>query len=190
MKRTKRYSELYETNGPASGKKETTIKGLKGIPLTTDNPIITDPTPSDIDDDDTSFSDEEITIELEEPKPPIDRENTIYRKMKRTKKFEEMYENIGPATDSEFADMLKKQGKDIDDEPKKKLSDLEVGDKVWCGGDSGFCRSGNEEITKITTKYDEDSGEPYKVIWIGDRKFDGRHGGAMTPPLAYYIRPL
>jgi hypothetical protein len=139
MMKVKRFDDLYETNGPASGKKETTIKGLKGIPLTTDNPIITDPTPSEIDDEDITFSDEDISIEMEEPKPPIDRIKTKY-KMKRTKRFEEMYENIGPALDGEFSttkENIKKQGLEFDesklktmweemsDEEKKSILDLE-----------------------------------------------------------------
>ena len=208
MKRIKRYNELNETNGPAYGKQETTIKGLKGIPLTTENPMITTPKPLDIDDDDISFSDEEINIEMEEPKPPIDRIKKRY-KMKRTKKFQEMYENIGPASDNEFAkklDDIKKQGtpldtlinlnseeftKKVEPEKTKPLSELKVGDIVWCGGDSSFCDDSKEEIKKITTKYDEDSGEPYNVIWLdGDRKFDARHGGAMNSPTAYYIQAI
>ena len=71
-----------------------------------------------------------------------------------------------------------------------KLSDLKVGDKVWCGGDSGFCQSSTEKITKITTQYHKHTGEPYKVLWIRSRKFSSKHGGALNPPLAYYIQPI
>ena len=71
---------------------------------------------------------------------------------------------------------------------KIKLKDLKVGNKVWCGGDSGFCRSDIEKVEKIEWKFDEDTGEKYKVIILkGDRKFDSRNGRAMTPPKAYYL---
>ena len=68
------------------------------------------------------------------------------------------------------------------------LKDLKVGDTVYCTGDSGFCDSSNEKIKKVTVQYDEHSGKPYNVIWLsGEREFDSRDGGAMNPPLAYYI---
>lgn len=71
------------------------------------------------------------------------------------------------------------------------LKDLKVGDKVYCTGDSGFCDSSTEKIKKVTVQYDEHNGKPYNVIWLsGERKFDSRDGGAMNPPLAYYIVPL
>lgn len=71
---------------------------------------------------------------------------------------------------------------------KKELKDLEVGNKVWCGGDSGFCRSDIEKVEKIEWKFDEDTGEKYKVIVLsGSRKFDSRNGVAITPPKAYYL---
>ena len=71
---------------------------------------------------------------------------------------------------------------------KKKLKDLKVGDKVHCTGDSGFCDSSDEKIKKVTVQYDEHTGKAYNVIWLsGGRKFDSRDGGAMNPPLAYYI---
>lgn len=111
MKRIKRYNE---SNGPAYGKEETTKRGLKGIPLTTDNPMIIDIETPEMDDEDTSFNDEDIEIEMEEPKPEIDKNNKPI-KMRRTKKFEEIHENIGPASDSEFVtrEDVKKQGEPL-----------------------------------------------------------------------------
>ena len=99
--------------------------------------------------------------------------------MKNIKLFEE-FTKIGPASDSETAR-----------EPiKKPLAEIEVEDKVWRGGDSGFCRSDIETVKDIAYKYDEDTGEKYKVIILaGNRKFDSRTGYAINPPLAYYIRP-
>ncbi|MBK7362632.1 MAG: hypothetical protein IPJ01_10090 [Micavibrio sp.] len=72
---------------------------------------------------------------------------------------------------------------------KIKLVDIKKGDLVYCTGDSGFCDSETEKVTKVTILYDEDNGKPYNVIWLGDRKFDSRNGGAMNPPTAYYIIP-
>ena len=71
---------------------------------------------------------------------------------------------------------------------KIELKNLEVGNKVWCGGDSGFCYSDIEKVKRIEWKFDEDTGEKYKVIILsGSRKFDSRNGGAITPPKAYYL---
>jgi hypothetical protein len=71
---------------------------------------------------------------------------------------------------------------------KKELKDLEVGDKVWCGGNSGFCHDGIEQVDKIKRKFDKHTGEKYKVIILsGGRKFDSRNGRPMTPPTAYYL---
>ena len=68
------------------------------------------------------------------------------------------------------------------------LKDLEVGDKVWCGGDSGFCQDDIEKVEKIEWKFDEDTGKKYKVIILSDgRKFDSRDGRAITSPTAYYL---
>lgn len=71
---------------------------------------------------------------------------------------------------------------------KIELKDLEVGNKVWCGGDSGFCRSDIAKVEKIEWKFDEYTGKKYKVIVLsGSRKFDSRDGSPMTPPKAYYL---
>ena len=67
------------------------------------------------------------------------------------------------------------------------FSDIDSGDVIYIDGDSGFCQGGYEVVTKTKTKYDEDSGEAYKVICCGDHEFDARSGMSITPPLAYYI---
>ena len=73
----------------------------------------------------------------------------------------------------------------------KSLKDLSVGDTVWCGGDSGFCRSSIEVVMSLYKRYDGITGEPYTVIGLsGDRLFDSRDGYAMTPPLAYRIEAI
>lgn len=71
---------------------------------------------------------------------------------------------------------------------KIQLEDLDVGNKVWCGGDSGFCHNSIENVAEIDWKFDEDTGEKYKVVVLsGGRKYDSRSGNPMTPPLAYYL---
>ena len=71
---------------------------------------------------------------------------------------------------------------------KIKLKDLQIGDKVWCGGDSGFCRDDIEKVKKIEWKFDSETGEKYKVIVLsGNRKYDSRNGWAITSPKAYYL---
>lgn len=78
-----------------------------------------------------------------------------------------------------------------------KLSELNIGDKVDILLQPGFTAGGDEsygvEITNITTQYDEKTGDPYKVIWIGERGFEAikgkNEGYPINPPLAYYIVP-
>ena len=43
------------------------------------------------------------------------------------------------------------------------------------------------KVTKITKKYDEDTGKPYNIIWCGKHGFDARNGDAVTVPYMYYI---
>jgi hypothetical protein len=64
---------------------------------------------------------------------------------------------------------------------------LKVGDRVIIECYTSMGDSGQETITKIKTKYNEDTGKPYKVICCGDREFDARSGAATTPPTMYYI---
>lgn len=71
---------------------------------------------------------------------------------------------------------------------KKRLEDLQVGDKVWCGCDSGFCHDSIKKVKEIKTKFNKNSGKPYKVIVLkGGQEFSSKDGGALTPPTAYYI---
>jgi hypothetical protein len=69
-----------------------------------------------------------------------------------------------------------------------KLKDLGRGNVVYCAGNSGFCHNSTEVIQKVSFKFDEDTGERYKVIHLsGERLFDSRTGRAITPPTAYTI---
>lgn len=83
MRRIKLFNE---TNGPAYGKELTTKKGLKGIPLTTENPTIIVEEPFD-----DSIPDEDNTLEDEEPKKIKQIKKPI--SMKRLKNFRELTEN-------------------------------------------------------------------------------------------------
>jgi hypothetical protein len=70
------------------------------------------------------------------------------------------------------------------------LTALEEGNKVWCGCNSGFCHDDIEIVKSIEWKYDENTGEKYKVIILSEnRKFDSRSGKAITVPTAYYLAP-
>jgi len=68
------------------------------------------------------------------------------------------------------------------------FSDIHVGDMIYIDCDASFVTAGSSEIvTETRIKYDEDTGEPYKVICCGDHHFDARSGCAITKPTAYYI---
>ena len=71
---------------------------------------------------------------------------------------------------------------------KIELTNLEIGNKVWCGGDSGFCYDDISEVKNISYKYDENTGEKYKVIHTSSQIFDSRNGNPLEPPTAYYIK--
>lgn len=71
------------------------------------------------------------------------------------------------------------------------LLDINIGEEVWCGGDSSFCDASIEKVVKISYRYDKKTGEKYKRIHLkGKRKFDARTGMALNPPLAYYITTM
>jgi hypothetical protein len=75
--------------------------------------------------------------------------------------------------------------------PKEnKPKELQIGDEVTVQGQSSFCSTSKSKITDIQTKYDENTGVPYKVYITGDHRFDGRNGWALNPPTAYYIKEL
>ena len=64
---------------------------------------------------------------------------------------------------------------------------LKVGNTVMIECESALGSGGPSKITKITTKYDENTGKPYKVLWCGNHGFEAKSGNAITPPFAYYI---
>jgi len=181
MKRLKRYNDLYETNGPAYGKQETTKRGLKGIPMTTDNPTIIDPNISKVNndndgelsmeeeepkpvigDDGTRISEEEMSIVMDAPKVVMDRRKmkTRNKTMKRIKTFEQMNENIGPALDGEYAtniEDIKKQGEPLRDD---KIIDL----------DSDVYQDQSKDgKTSFEVYYtDKNDKEGTVIVWVDD----------------------
>lgn len=66
---------------------------------------------------------------------------------------------------------------------------VKVGDKVNIECFTSMGTGGESTVTKISKKYDEDTGKPYKVIWCGKRSFDSRTGEAISVPYMYYIEP-
>lgn len=67
------------------------------------------------------------------------------------------------------------------------LKRIKVGDDVdiecWSSQGDDSVR----KVTNITTKYNENSGTPYKVIWCRKWKFSAIDGNAITPPFHYSI---
>lgn len=70
----------------------------------------------------------------------------------------------------------------------KTINELNIGDMVYHDGDSSFCTLSEMKITDIKTKYNPDTGKPYKVIVCGKFEFDGENGDALDN-LFYYIKP-
>ena len=68
----------------------------------------------------------------------------------------------------------------------KDLNDVIKGDTVMVDSSVGFCSGGEDKITKISYKYNEDTGEKYKVIHLGSHLYNTK-GEPITPPWAYYI---
>lgn len=68
------------------------------------------------------------------------------------------------------------ENKDINE--KRKLSELTVNDKVYvdCMSSLGASSCGYSLISEVVKKFDENTGEEYKVFLVDDRKFDSRNG--------------
>lgn len=62
-----------------------------------------------------------------------------------------------------------------------------VGEKVYIEATNGMCTGGEDVVTDIVTKYDEDTGKPYKVICCGKHHFRAATGEPITPPWAYRL---
>jgi hypothetical protein len=67
------------------------------------------------------------------------------------------------------------------------LKQLEKGDKVYVDGYTSFCDPYTGEVSETTFRYDQLTGEKYKVIIIDGHMFDSRDGSAMNPPTMYYL---
>jgi hypothetical protein len=67
------------------------------------------------------------------------------------------------------------------------LKNIKVGDKVAVECYTSMGTGGTDKVTRIKTKYNEDTGKPYKVICCGKHEFSAKTGDALTPPTMYYI---
>jgi hypothetical protein len=68
------------------------------------------------------------------------------------------------------------------------VSDVKVGDYIAIDGDSSFCHFSHCEITKIKTKYNEDTGKQYKLlIDEDDYEWNSSTGYCRNGLGAYYI---
>ena len=58
------------------------------------------------------------------------------------------------------------------------LINCEIGDEVYvdCLSSMGASSCGMEEVSNISFKYDEDTGEKYKIIHCGESTYDSRTG--------------
>lgn len=64
---------------------------------------------------------------------------------------------------------------------------MKIGDMVMIHCLTGLGTGGKAKITNVKTKYDQVTGQKYKVICCGTHEFHRGTGEAMTPPWAYYI---
>lgn len=79
--------------------------------------------------------------------------------------------------ESKVSDLYEKyENKEINE--KRKLSELTVNDKVYvdCMSSLGASSCGYSLISEVVKKFDENTGEEYKVFLVDDRKFDSRNG--------------
>lgn len=65
--------------------------------------------------------------------------------------------------------------------------EAKVGDYAYVDGYSGFCYGSYERITDIVTRYDEVTGNPYKVIVCDDDCFRFDDGWCIKGATAYRI---
>jgi hypothetical protein len=70
-----------------------------------------------------------------------------------------------------------------------KLSEINIGDKVYIDGYTSMAQqnSGVRNVIDTKYKYDEDTGERYKVIVINNGEFDSRTGASLNGNSMYYI---
>jgi len=72
--------------------------------------------------------------------------------------------------------------------PARPLPEFKAGDRVQVECYSGHGDPFVGTIKQIKVKYDEDTGDPYKVIVLNDgHQFDAVSGTAITEPTMYYI---
>lgn len=70
---------------------------------------------------------------------------------------------------------------------KKSLQLIEIGDFVR--GEGGHGEIYNEQVTNITVKFNEDTGIPFKVIWVNDLSYNVYGSPIGKTPKSCFIRP-
>ena len=72
-----------------------------------------------------------------------------------------------------------------------KLNEVNIGDKVYIDGYTSMAQQnfGVRDVIDIKYKYDEGTGERYKVIVINAGEFDSRTGESLNKNSMYYIEP-
>jgi hypothetical protein len=74
--------------------------------------------------------------------------------------------------------------------PLISIKELKVGMAIYVGRQAGFSAGGDDSyslVTKIGTQYEIKTGEPYPVVFVGDKKFSGKTGEPLCEPWAYEI---
>lgn len=61
-----------------------------------------------------------------------------------------------------------------------------IGDMVMIECQSALSTGELAKITKITTKYNENTDKPYKILWCGNRGFDAKTRNAITTPICIF----
>lgn len=73
----------------------------------------------------------------------------------------------------------------------KKLTDCITGDKVYFEGGMGNSEEGVEVIQEVDFKFDQNTGDKYKIFRIHeDHWFDSRTGMVFSGPTMYSIDVL
>jgi len=70
------------------------------------------------------------------------------------------------------------------------MAKYKVGERVCVELINSLCTGGEDTVTAIKTKYNEDTGEPYTVVFCGNHGFREDNGEPINPPWMYWLRKL
>lgn len=65
--------------------------------------------------------------------------------------------------------------------------EIKVGDYAYVDGCSGFCTGSYEQITALSTRYDEITGDPYDVVICGNNIYRKDNGETIKGAKAYSV---